>query len=200
MVVEPADDIELTVHHAASRTAADPGETPDFDKLALFHVLIEKPDPFAYDRAAIRRQRTEQETSPIHVLRESPASSTPEWGRGGGIQGDIMRLSPMGQRLSSILAELRAALEKTYERRLVQVILYGSQARGDAEAGSDIDVLVVLKGPVRPGEEIARLGPFLTDLLLAHGTLVSCAFVSEERFRREQSPFLMNVRREGVVV
>jgi len=106
----------------------------------------------------------------------------------------------MSEGLSGILAELRARLEKVYKDRLVRIVLYGSQARGDAEAGSDIDVLVVLKSPVRPGQEIARLGPFLTDLSLKHDTLVSCAFVSEERFRQEQSPFLMNVRREGVVL
>ncbi len=35
-------------------------------------------------------------------------------------------------------------------------MLFGSQARGDKMPGSDIDVLVVLKGPVRPGEEIRR--------------------------------------------
>jgi predicted nucleotidyltransferase len=106
----------------------------------------------------------------------------------------------MAMSLPIILAELRATLERTYHDRLVRVVLYGSQARRDAESGSDIDVLVVLKSPVQPGEEIARLGPFLTDLSLTHDTLVSCAFVSEERFRQERSPFLMNVRREGVVV
>lgn len=106
----------------------------------------------------------------------------------------------MSRGLSGILAELRAGLENVYGDRLARVVLYGSQARGDAEPGSDIDVLVVLNSPVRPGQEIARLGPFLTDLSLAHDTLVSCAFVSEERFREEQSPFLMNVRREGVLV
>jgi predicted nucleotidyltransferase len=104
----------------------------------------------------------------------------------------------MSRGLSGILAELRAKLANVYGDRLVRVVLYGSQARGDAEPGSDIDVLVVLKSPVRPGQEIARLGPFLTDLSLTHDALVACAFVSEERFRQEQSPFLMNVRREGV--
>ncbi|HLG16404.1 MAG TPA: nucleotidyltransferase domain-containing protein [Blastocatellia bacterium] len=33
------------------------------------------------------------------------------------------------------------------------MILFGSQARGDAATGSDIDVLVVLRGEVRPGLE-----------------------------------------------
>lgn len=104
----------------------------------------------------------------------------------------------MGDDLRVILTQLRSALTNIYRDRLVQVVLYGSQARGDAEVGSDIDVLVVLKDPVRPIEEIARLGPFLTDLSLEHSTLVSCAFVSEDRFREEESPFLMNVRREGI--
>jgi len=114
----------------------------------------------------------------------------------------VLQSSPqtvgLDERLRGILRELRQRLEVLYGDRLVQTVLYGSQARGDAEAGSDIDVLVVLKGPLKPGQEITRLGPFLTTLSLEHETLVSCAFVSEERFREEQSPFLMNVRREGI--
>jgi hypothetical protein len=61
-------------------------------------------------------------------------------------------------------------------------------------------VLVVLRSPLEPGQEISRLGPFLTTLSLEHDTLVSCASVSEQRFREEQSPFLMNVRREGIAL
>jgi len=114
--------------------------------------------------------------------------------------GDIMRLPAMDRRLTRILAEVRDRLGDVCQDRLVRVILYGSQARGDADTGSDIDVLVVLKSPVHPSKEISRLGPFLTNLSLAHDTLVSCAFVSEEQFREEQSPFLMNVRREGVAL
>ena len=80
------------------------------------------------------------------------------------------------------------------------IVLYGSQARGDAESGSDIDVLVVLTGPVSPGEEIARTSEIIASLSLEHGVVLSRAFVSVDRFEHEQSPLLMNVRRKGIAV
>lgn len=106
----------------------------------------------------------------------------------------------MTDRLGVILAELRRQLEAIYGPRLVHLVLYGSQARGDAEPGSDVDVLVVLKGLVNPGDEIARVGGIAASLSLQHDVVISCVFVSAERFYHEQSPLLLNVRREGVVI
>jgi predicted nucleotidyltransferase len=102
--------------------------------------------------------------------------------------------------LEEILAQLRAGLEALYGPRLVQLILYGSQARGEASAESDIDVLVVLQGSVDPGAEIARAGYLTASLSLQYNVVISCAFVADERFRSERSPFLLNVHREGVAV
>jgi predicted nucleotidyltransferase len=39
-----------------------------------------------------------------------------------------------------------AALEQRFGADLVSVVLFGSRARGDAKPGSDIDVLVVVRG------------------------------------------------------
>jgi predicted nucleotidyltransferase len=106
----------------------------------------------------------------------------------------------MPTKLATILGELRRRFEAIYGQRLSRMLLYGSQARGDAEAGSDIDVLVVLEGEVAPCEEIARTIGDVASLSLDHDVVLSCVFVSEERFARERSPLLLNVRREGVAV
>ncbi len=105
-----------------------------------------------------------------------------------------------GGQLRSLLAELRSRFEALYGPRLVRLMLFGSQARGDAEPGSDIDVLVVLEGPVRPGEEIRRSLNDVAELSLENNMVFSCVFVSRDRFESELSPLLINVRREGVPV
>jgi predicted nucleotidyltransferase len=106
----------------------------------------------------------------------------------------------MTPKIQTILTELRCRFEVLYGERLVRMVLFGSQARGDAEPGSDIDVLVVLKGPVSPCEEIARTINDVADISLEYTEVIACIFVLEEQFERERSPLLLNVRREGVAV
>jgi len=100
----------------------------------------------------------------------------------------------------ALVAELRHRLEALYGPRLVLMMLYGSQARGEAELGSDIDVLIVLRGPVSPGEEIVRTGEIVADLSLRFNKVLSCLFMDEERFTHRNGPLLRNVRKEGVMV
>ncbi|MCA1993388.1 MAG: nucleotidyltransferase domain-containing protein [Coleofasciculus sp. S288] len=106
----------------------------------------------------------------------------------------------MNEQLPEILAELRRYLEAVYRARLIQLILYGSQARGEAQPDSDIDVLVVLQEPVDFVAEVERTSHFVTALCLKHNVLISCAFVSRERFQQENGGFFRNVRREGIAV
>ncbi|MCC3416120.1 MAG: nucleotidyltransferase domain-containing protein [Microcoleus sp. PH2017_29_MFU_D_A] len=106
----------------------------------------------------------------------------------------------INDKLKTILAELRSHFELLYGDRLTQMVLYGSQARGDAHPDSDIDVLVVLKAPVQVGEEIDRTIPIVANLSLANDVIISCLFMNEERFTNYQGPLLRNIRREGIFV
>ncbi len=99
-----------------------------------------------------------------------------------------------------ILADLRRAYEDLYGDRLADLVLFGSRARGEAKPESDIDVLVVLKGSVEPSDEVSRCGVSRSQLCLKHDVLISCTYVSEDQRSREQSPLLLNIRREGIPV
>jgi uncharacterized protein len=106
----------------------------------------------------------------------------------------------MTNTLELILQELRACFEELYGNRLAQMVLFGSQARGDAKEYSDIDVMVVLEGQVDPVDEISRTSGIVADVSLRNGVVISCAFVDESRYRHRNGPLLRNVRKEGVSV
>ncbi len=102
--------------------------------------------------------------------------------------------------IQTALAALKAYLQQEYQERLLCVILFGSQARGDATTASDIDVLIVLQGAVDASEELNRTSQFIAQLCLEYNILISRLFLSQSRFETENSPLLRNIRQEGVLL
>ncbi|WP_008310734.1 nucleotidyltransferase domain-containing protein [Leptolyngbya sp. PCC 6406] len=101
----------------------------------------------------------------------------------------------MKPNLQVILTHLKQDLASLYGDRLLHLTLFGSQARGDAEPDSDIDVLVVLKPPVNPGEEIKHTGKAVADLSLHHDVVISCLFMGEIYYQTRNSCLLRNIRK-----
>ena len=104
------------------------------------------------------------------------------------------------QELQQILRSLRQELERVLGDQFVSMMLYGSQARLQARPDSDIDVLVIVRDDSDVADLIRRTSVPVSTLSLQHDVVISRAFASRERFEGEQSPFLLNVRREGVAV
>jgi predicted nucleotidyltransferase len=102
--------------------------------------------------------------------------------------------------VKAALKELKQGLWSVYGRRLRGVYLYGSYARGDFDAKSDVDVLVVLGGPIEPGDEIARINDVATEICLKYDLVISTMPVARGEFDNDSQAFIEQVRDEVIRV
>lgn len=106
----------------------------------------------------------------------------------------------INSKLQTVLVDLRRAFQIEYGDRLAKVVLFGSQARDQAVNGSDIDILIVLKGEIRASDEILKTGGLVADLSLKYDQVISCLFMAETRFLSHNNMLLRNIRHEGITL
>lgn len=100
--------------------------------------------------------------------------------------------------IDKLLSDLRRELENLYGPRLRGLYLFGSYARNEADAESDVDVLIVLGEYSRYGAEVDRVSEAVSQLSLEHGVTITVVFVRESQWASGDSPFLRNARSEAM--
>jgi len=104
----------------------------------------------------------------------------------------------MGSR-PAILQELKRSLESLLGHQLINMVLFGSMARGDYHDESDVDVAVIVRGLTRKLksqilDEVARLE-------LEHHMPVSVLVLSDEEFnhlKKRERRIALDIEREGI--
>jgi predicted nucleotidyltransferase len=98
-----------------------------------------------------------------------------------------------------LLDELKERLTSAYGHRLHAVVLFGSEARGEAGPDSDIDVLAVLQTQSGDyGDDLERGLVAVYPVALRLGRRVSVKPLTREEYEHGDSPLLREVRRSGV--
>ena len=101
-------------------------------------------------------------------------------------------------KLEQLLNELKSSLVAVYGSQLCCVYLFGSYARGEQDAESDLDILIVLSRYERYSAEIERTGDLVSTLSLKHSVSISRKFITEGHWATVDSALLRNVRAEAI--
>ncbi len=99
-----------------------------------------------------------------------------------------------------ILRRCRAVLEGLYGDRLKDVVLYGSTARGEDTDESDVDLMVVLDGPVDAAAEIYRIWDVLYPVQLDSDRLISVMPADAGSYTRREYSVYRDAQDEGVPI
>ena len=102
--------------------------------------------------------------------------------------------------IDKFVPQCKAIRENHYGPQLENVILYGSVARNENVAQSDIDLLVLLKRPFDYFAELRQIIDLLYSIQLESTYLISARPVLVEEYELGVIQLYRNAKREGIAV
>lgn len=110
-------------------------------------------------------------------------------------------ISDLSTEEQAVLKDLRLRIRNEFPNWSFRLTLFGSRVRGDAEADSDMDVLVEIYSDRISFEEKRRIRRLAGELSLSSGIVLSL-LIADRRILEERGDFSIfrNIREEGLSV
>ena len=105
--------------------------------------------------------------------------------------------------LDDIIKMVVDIYRNTYGDSIVEIILYGSYARGDEKADSDIDIVAIVNGERKILQDaLVEVWNRVDDVSIDYETVISPTVIPYQEYLKwkEDIPYYRNIDKEGIRV
>lgn len=99
-----------------------------------------------------------------------------------------------------VLKEVKRIIRNLYGNSLIKAVLYGSYAKREENNTSDIDIAVIVKGNIRPYEELKKITNATFEIDLDYNVVLNFHPISEIDYQESKYSFLETIRDEGIII
>ena len=103
------------------------------------------------------------------------------------------------QDIDTILKRLKKDLKAALGEKVGNLILFGSYSRGDNTEYSDVDLLILVNSRLTR-DETRKVDDLIAGYSLEHDVVISGLVYPIDTYQRFNTPFLLNIKEEGIVV
>lgn len=101
--------------------------------------------------------------------------------------------------IDNILEDLKTEIKAAIGDKLVELILFGSYSRGDFTEYSDVDLLILVD-PTLARQEMRKVDDLIASYSLKYDVVISGLVYPAEIYRKFNTPFLLNVKEQGIAI
>lgn len=103
--------------------------------------------------------------------------------------------------IKKVANEYKSSLQKIYGKRLAEVILFGSFARGENHDESDLDFAIILKNKeINSIKEMEKVSQISSILSLKYGIMISSFPTTINKKQTSQQGIYREIRKDGIII
>jgi predicted nucleotidyltransferase len=101
--------------------------------------------------------------------------------------------------IKPVLEKFKREIKGIAGDNLKKVVLFGSYARDEAKKYSDIDIILVFQKEPSV-EEKNKIREISNSLSLQYDVVIAEFLITQSEFQKYKTPFLLNVKKEGIAL